>query len=123
MSAGPFSISFYTTDDGNVMPITVQPETLAAAIGAATNAGAAGPATGNFGSVSVGQGKRTNGVNARLVRFRFPSGSEPDGYAPNSTLVIPALNDAFYAAATRGASITYLGATGQVIGRTGETIR
>ena len=43
MSAGNFVLSFYEDDKDNIYPIRVQPETLAANIGAA-NAGAAGPA-------------------------------------------------------------------------------
>ena len=123
MSTGAFDLSFYTTDDGNIMPITVQPETLAATFGGVANAGVAGPATGNFGSVSVGQGRRTNGVNARMVRIRWDDAGEPDGYQPGGTVQIPALTPAAYAAATRGAAVAYNGGTGLVVGRSAETIR
>lgn len=120
MSAGAFEITGYETDPGTVHPIRIQPETIAAAIGATTNAAPAGNPTG-LGSASVSRGRRANGINARLVRFTF-DGTPPTGYLANSTITIPALTPEFYDAAVRGATGTYLGATVEVSGRSPETI-
>jgi hypothetical protein len=120
MSSGPFVISRYETDPGVVHPIKVQPETIAASIGGVSNAAPAGAATG-LGSASISRGRRANGINARLVRINF-EGSPPAGYQENSSIAIPALTPAFYAAAIRGATVSYLGTTGVVSGRSPETI-
>lgn len=120
MSAGVFEISRYETDPGIIHPIRIQPETADASVGGATNDPPAGAATG-LGSASVSRGRRSNGINARLVRVQF-DGTVPTGYAANSPISIPALNPEFYDAAVRGAAGTYLGVTVVVVGRTPETI-
>lgn len=121
--AGRFTLEFYETNDGDIMPIRVQPETLLATIGAVSNDAVAGPATGNFGSVSVGQGRRTNGVNARLVRLRFDTGAAPADYLDGGTVTIPALQSNFYSEAAVGATATYLGSACTVVGRSPETVK
>lgn len=123
MSAGPFQKTTYELDSGAIMPIRVQPETIAAVIGAVSNDPPTGPATTTFGSASVSQGKRTNGVNARLVRIKFAPGSEPTGYAVGATVTIPLLTTAARDAAGPGVAVTYLGSAGTVVGLTGETRR
>lgn len=120
MSAGAFEITAYETDPGAIHPIRVQPETIAASIGATTNSAPTGAATG-LGSASVSRGRRANGINARLVRLTF-TGTPPTGYLANSTITIPALTPEFYDAAVRGATATYLGAGAVVSGRSPETI-
>lgn len=120
MSAGAFEISKYQTNEGNVHPIRIQPETLAAAIGATTNAAPAAEADGE-GSASVSKGRRANGINARLVRLRFTA-APPAGYQANGTITIPALLPAFYDAAKKGAEATYLGTACVVSGRSPETV-
>lgn len=120
MSAGAFQVSKYETDAGAIHPIRVQPETLAAAIGATTNA-APTEAVDGEGSASVSGGRRSNGINARLVRLKFGA-TPPTGYLPNGVTTIPALTPEFYDAATRGAEATYLGSPATVSGRSPETV-
>lgn len=123
MSAGRFERSFYSTDDANIMPVRVQPETIAATVGGVSNDAPDGPATGNFGSASVSQGRRTNGVNTRLVRLAFTGDTAPTGYLEGGTITLPALQPAFFAACSVGATGTYLGSAVVSVGRSGETIR
>ena len=94
MSAGSFLISKYLNDAGNVQPIRVQPETLAAAIGATTNAAPAGALTAGQPLARVSGGKRRIGIKARSVAVRFGA-TPPTGYLANSAQRIAALTPAF----------------------------
>lgn len=126
MSAGPFTTNaIYQDNFGSLYPITVQPETLTLVINSQTNSAAAGPLPDNLPSVSVSRGRRANGVNARLVRFRF-TGTLPPGYLMNGIISLPVLTSTAYAAYSKGQTGTYtLNGTGYdvaVVGRTPETI-
>jgi len=124
MSAGAFTLSKYESNAGNIYNVKVQPETLAASIGtggaAATNTPPAGAVDQEVSAI-VGGSTRTNGIHTRGVRLRF-TGAVPDGYLANSVVFIPALNETFYNAATKGAEGTYLGVGVRVVGRRPETI-
>lgn len=122
MSAGAFTRSRYAcTDTGLIHPIRVQPETVAASIGGTANAAPTGAITNNI-SARVSGGKRTLGLIARRVTLEAPATSQPDGYKPSGITTIPALQEAFYNAAVKGASCTYLGATFTVVSRTQEIV-
>jgi hypothetical protein len=123
MSAGAFSLSKYELDAGDIAPIRIQPETAAAAFtpGGANTAPAA-PVDLPVFATARGS-RRSYGINARTVRMRF-TGAVPDGYAPNSVVSIPILTPATYNAIIPGAStVTYLGSSGIVIGKSSETVR
>lgn len=120
MSAGNFVRSFYEADNGEIHPIRVQPETVAANVGAA-NTAPAGPATVGI-SARVSGGARQLGLTARKVRLAFTA-TVPAGYAEDSIITIPVLTPAAFAAASVGATGTYLGSAVQVIGRTPESVR
>lgn len=120
MSAGNFVRSRYESDSGTIHPIRVQPETLAANVGA-VNAGAAGAVDSPI-SARVSGGNRQLGLVARRVRVAF-TGTLPTGYAENTVLSIPVLTPAAYAAAISGATGTYLGSPIVVVGRTAESVR
>lgn len=126
MSAGAFTTNaVYEDNFGNFYPITVQPETIAVTINGQANAEGAGPLPDNRPSVSVSKGRRANGVNARLVRFRF-TGTLPPGYLMNGIISLPVLTPTAYNAYSKGQTGTYtLNGTGYdvaVVGRTPETI-
>ena len=126
MSAGQFNTdAIYEDDFGNFYPITVQPETLSLTLAGVANAEGAGPLPANLPSVSVSKGRRTNGVNARLVRFRF-TGTLPSGYLMNGVISLPVLTPAAFAAYSKGTTGTYTldGTAYDVVrvGRTAETI-
>lgn len=126
MSAGPFTTnSIYEDNFGNFYPIKVQPETLGLTLNSKANVSAAGPLPDNRPSVSVSNGRRANGVNARLVRFRF-TGTLPPGYLMSGTISLPVLTPASYASYSKGTVGTYtLNAVEYpvaTVGRTPETI-
>lgn len=119
MSAGEFVSAIYETDAGNFCNIRVQPETLAASVGASANASGAGPVNQEASAIAR-KGKRQPGVGARTVTVDF-AGAGPAGYDSES-LIIPIMTPTVFASATLGTTVTYLGATGVVVGRSSEDI-
>lgn len=121
MSAGRFVRTRYETARGNIHPIRVQPETLVLTIAGATNDAPAGSVDGQ-GSARVSTGRRSLGINARLVRLAW-SGSAPAGYDANGTITLPWLQELTFVALLPGATGTYLGAGVVLVGKTGESVR
>lgn len=122
MSAGAFVRSKYAcTDTGLIHPIRIQPETLAASIGGTANAAPAGAISSNI-SARVAAGKRTLGLGARRVNLQAPATGQPAGYLASGTTSIPALQEAFYALAVKGATCTYQGVAYTVVSRTDEVV-
>lgn len=123
MSAGVFEIEFYELDTGNgggVASIRVQPETVAATINGAANAGASGPATIPL-FAKAAKGVREYGIGARSVTLRF-TGAPPTGYSGDDVR-IPVLLESTYASWALNETGSYLGAAVQVVGRSPERIR
>lgn len=120
MSAGAFVLSFYEADDDEIFPIRVQPETLAASIGA-VNAGATGPATVPV-FARTGGGRREYGRKTRSVSVKF-TGAVPDGYATDRLLRIPIMTSAVFSGIDVGDTGTYLGVGVQVVGKSSESGR
>lgn len=120
MSAGAFTRSKYEADDGTILNIRVQPETLLANIGGA-NSAPAGTVDG-LGSAKARGGKREIGVKARRIRVAFTD-TKPDDYKENTVLEIPILTKARYDAIAIGATGTYLSNPCTVIGKTAESVR
>lgn len=123
MSAGSFINSFYSSNKtGLVHPIRIQPETLALTVAGTANAAPAGPAT-NPVSAQVSQSKRAKGLNARTVSIKFPTAG-PTGYKVGSVIKLPWLAGATaFDAFKAGDAVTYLGATGEVVGTASETAK
>lgn len=123
MSSGIFINSFYSSNKtGDIHPIRVQPETLTLSVGGVANAAAPGPADSPI-SAQVSQSKRSKGLNARTVTFKFTPAA-PTGYLVNSPMTLPWLAgvgdfDTFKS----GDAITYLGGSGEVVGTTAETAK
>lgn len=123
MSSGAFDTAFYemsSENGGFILRCRVQPETLAATIGASANAGVTGPATAP-GSATISQGRRSAGVNMRYVTLRF-TGAAPTGYS-GDPVRIPVLDPAVFSSWTLGATGTYLGSDVEVLSRVGETVK
>lgn len=120
MSAGAFSRSRYQADNGSIHPIRVQPETLAANIGAA-NAAPTGAVTVPL-FARARKSRRAFGLGARSVRVAF-TGAVPDGYAPNQILTIPILTPTVFNSIVPDQAGTYLGAPVVVIGTSSESRR
>lgn len=122
MSAGLFVRSkYFCTDTGSIHPIRVQPETVSAAIGSSTNAAPTGAIANNI-SARVSGGRRSLGLTARRVNLQSPATAQPTGYKPSGITSIPALQEAFFNAAVKGATCNYLGAAYTVVSRTQEYV-
>jgi hypothetical protein len=108
MSAGSFVIKRYqaTADTDNYHPIRIQPETEALEIDGVTNAEPPG-AINAYPSAQVSKGRRSIGLNARMVTVRF-DGAGPANYQAQGTIRLPWLNAATFADIRRGQSGTYL---------------
>lgn len=122
MSQGRFEITKYQRNNGDVHPVQVQPETLAATIGGTANAAPAGDLDNDI-SAKVGKGKREIGLGTRTVSFVWNQGAEPNGYAERGDLTIPVLQQSVWAAVNRGDAVSYNGGTGTVTGKTEESVR
>ncbi len=123
MSSGSFVRTFYgisAENGGGVAPIRLQPETLAATLGGTANAAVGGPAT-QAGSVTISQGRRSAGINARYVTVSW-DGAPPDDYSGlTARIVVP--DPDVYAGTSIGDSVTYLGTAATIVGRTPETVK
>jgi hypothetical protein len=114
MSAGAFIKTRYAADYGAgtaIHPIRVQPETTELVVNTQDNDPPAGAVTNPISAV-VSRGKRARGLRPRLIALRTPSTSPPAGYLPGGIIVVPALNNAVYAAAEAAdedTTVTYLG--------------
>lgn len=112
MSAGAFIISTYqaTYLATAIHPIRIQPETLAAQIGATANAAPTGAQTNPI-SAKVSLGNTELGLKPRTVVLRASNvaAEVPDGYQPGGITRVPALTPAFHALAVKGAVCSYLG--------------
>lgn len=127
MSAGDFLDAFYQTDNGDIVPIRIQPETASLTLNAVANAAATGPASPGFPSAKVSGGRREFGINARLVRVRF-TGTLPPGYSGGKSIItLPVLAQSVWAGYSKGQTGTYtLNGTAYdvaFVGKTGETVK
>lgn len=119
MSAGAFEIVGYSTDNGDIVPLRVQPETVAAVLGT-PNASAGSTFAVGFPSAQVSKGKRAIGINARTVSIRLTAVLA--GYKEDSILRIPVTTQARWTALTKGTPVTYLSTAGVVVGKSPEVI-
>ena len=118
MSAGNFLRSRYESDAGNIHPIRVQPENIAANINSANAA-----PTGDIDvaiSARVSGGSRQLGLTARKIRHAFTA-TPPTGYAADSIVTIPILTRAVFNAISTTDPGTYLGVAVEVVGKTSES--
>lgn len=119
MSAGVFSIARYQGDATTfVQAVRVQPETVSATVGPIANAAATAAVTVP-GFLKVSAGRKTKQLRPRKVTATL-AGTAPTGYKPGTTCRIIALTPAFFAACTIGATLTYLGTTWTISGRSAE---
>ena len=122
MSSGAFLEAFYETDSGAIARIRTQPETAALVLEGNTNTIPAGPASAGFPSAQVSKGRRTIGINARLVRVQFPPGGAPAGYDDRHAIALPWFQPATFAALPPSGTGTYLGSACNFVGKTAEKV-
>lgn len=121
MSAGAFTLSRYELDGGTIIvPIRVQPETLALTDGTTANDPPTGAVTLSV-SAKARKGTREYGIGARNITISWVAGP-PTGYE-DENLSIPVLSEVAYAAYTVGTEVTYLGTTATVVARKAEALR
>lgn len=120
MSAGAFSRSRYQTDEGEIHPIRVQPETILANVGAANTAPTGSVTQSAFAKVS--KGRREYGIGARSVSVIFTA-TPPVGYKLDQTYRIPILTPTAFSAALVGGTGTYLSTAIEIISKNTEQIR
>ncbi len=124
MSAGSFSLSGYTADDGKVYPIRHQPESAQATLAGNENAAAAASSIqSGLPSAIVGKGRRQSGLHVRGVRLRFTGALPNDTYKENGTTFIPVFSKTVYdAIPARGGTGTYLSVPVAIVGKVPEKI-
>lgn len=116
MSAGPFLISKYETDDGPIRPIRIQPETL-------TVADNAEPAAGSDGAfVKISGSKRSYGVHPRYLTLSRSVGSADYGSAKAYARIV-ILTPAAHDAAVVGATVAYAGVDWIIASKTDESVK
>lgn len=121
MSSGAFTISKYETNDGEIHPVRVQPETLACQFGSTANAAPAGAVTDNQ-RAKVTKGAREYGIGCRTVTITFGE-NPPDEYRPYAYITLPVLQESVWDAITDGSAVTYLGTAGTVSYKSPERIK
>jgi hypothetical protein len=121
MSAGQFTIVIYQADSGETHFLKQQPESGVFSLDGVPNQTQAGPPTSPFWA-ETNRGARQYGLRPRKMRFRFDSGQEPAGYLPGATYDIPVYSKGVYDGAVIGSKATYLGNSGTLVGRKGESI-
>ena len=121
MSAGRFDQTFYELNNGDIAAIAVQPETLLLTLGGSANSAPTGPADLPCSAV-VSRGRRSKGINARLVRITFTA-APPSGYAEGEVITLPWLRPSTFDALAPNATGTYLATAVRLVGTTAEKVR
>lgn len=116
MSAGPFLLSKYETDDAEIRPIRIQPETLTVA----DNDPPAGGANGAF--VKISGSKRSYGIHPRKLTLSRTVGTADYGVAKTYARVVM-LTKAAYDDAVIGSTVAYAGVDWVIASKTDETVR
>jgi len=111
MSAGRFVSSRYESNNGDIYPIRVQPETIEA-----PNVPPADPVSMPV-SANVTR-RRGNGMFCRGISLKWAGEPPvaPAGYDPNGRIRIPILTEALFDSISVDDSFTYLGQTATVTG-------
>lgn len=117
MSAGTFVDAIYVTDAGDKVNIRVQPETINLTWNTAGTGTVDTP-----GSANATGGRRRNGINARIARFKW-KGEAPTGYLGSGIITLPILTKTKFDALVKNTDYAYLGGTINLVGRTNESIR
>jgi len=107
-------------EDGNIIAIRVQPETLELDIDGLNTPPVGAVSIGDL-SAKVSGSKRSKGVNARTVTVQF-TGVPPAGYAVNGIISLPVLTAAKFIEINKRQAGTYLGAAIRVAGKSAKTV-
>ena len=105
MSNGPFTFTNYETNQGNIVGIRVQPETLTLTLNAVANEAPTGTPADGFPSAQTSQSRRAIGINARRVTCVYTAAATGD--LPGLRITLPWLQLATFNALPRNATGTY----------------
>lgn len=119
MSSGAFTSTKYEMDNGTIVNVKVQPETLTFTDGTAANDAPSGGVTLGI-SAYTRKPKERYGVGCRLVRISWTSGA-PSGYKDASVLV-PILSKAVFDGYSQGDAVTYLGTAASITRKINEVL-
>lgn len=122
MSSGPFALARYQNNNGDVLRMRVQPETIALTLGTATNGIASGAITPGFPSAILSRSRRSIGVHARRVTVRVTAAGT-SGLSVGSVITLPWFVRATFDSLPQDATGTYNGASVVLIGSLGEKTR
>lgn len=117
---GVFTLSKYETDNGDVVPIKLQPETLTATLGGAANAAPTGAYSLGFPSADVSRSKKAIGIHARTVSVKITTPAAD--YAGNGLVRIAVPNPTVYNGVSKGDAVTCEAGSGTVAGKSPEFI-
>lgn len=118
MSAGSTVATRYQTDSGAIVPIRLQPESIAFAIGETANEPPEGSADASYPSAKASGSKRSIGINARKVNIKFDTA--PTGYKQDGLISIPVLQKSVWDTIAKSQAGTYLGEDVTVVSKSPE---
>ena len=122
MSAGAFNLVKYEANDNKTFAIKTQPETELLSLAGTVNASGAGSVDDGLPSAIASGSRRTIGVHARTVSFKFTAAPASGGYEIGQRLTLPVLTKAAWDAYVKGSVGTYLGAAIVRTGKSDEVI-
>jgi hypothetical protein len=114
MSAGAFLISKYGANSGNVHPIKIQPETIAATFNTVANAPPTAAVTSGAFRARITGSPKAYGLKARYAVIKFTA-TPPAGYLPGAGYRIPVLNKTVWDGIADSQVASYLGTAAQVV--------
>lgn len=121
MSSGAFITTRYQLDDTTtIVPVRLQPETVAMTDGTVANDPPAGSVTLST-HAKARKGNREYGIGCRGITVSW-EGSPPANYEDDN-LFIPVLTPVAFAAYNVGDTVTYLATTATVVSKKSESLR
>lgn len=120
MSSGNFVRSRYVMDGGQIVPIQVQPETIALTVEGTANAATTDAVTLSV-SAKARKGNTEYGIGARNITISW-EGSPPAGYA-DENLTIPILQPTVFDGINVSDTANYLGTACVVVSKKSEQLR
>lgn len=114
MSEGPFEDAIYEMENGMFASVSVQPETILAAVGGDGNDEAAGPLTVGIPSAKISLTDGEIGLRPRYFTGKWTTVPADSDYAVGGRVKLSILSVASKAVFVKGADVSYLGGTVRV---------
>ena len=120
MAIGPFSLSKYQMDNGDIHSVRIQPETLTLTLNAVVNAAPAGT-TILPPRARVGGSRRSYGIHTRTATIKLTAAGPSGGVG--SLIRLPILTSTVFQGLVAGQTGTYNTSACQLVGTSPEKIR